>query len=243
MVSDLAETPNKSAAFNYTIDFGQGESVTSFEVTSAIATGTNVIRVTFPEAVRGGAVANSATDVSNYTLAGKPLPTGTTITLDSEQKVATITLPATDSVSKDDDFAVFTASNIKNTAGTKTSKTFTDTVEVKDNTAPVLRSAKALDNKTLELTYSEAIDLGGTDVGLDFSILEGSTAVTLAADELKAAPVSGFPTKIRLTIDSTTTLDLAKNITIETKASTLIKDVSDAGNTQKAGIKVTVQKP
>lgn len=203
LVKDLSEAGNKSAAFNYTVDFGQGQSVTEFDVTSAAATSNNVIKVTYPEAVKGGAVANSATDITNYTLAGKPLAAGTSITLDADQKVATITLPA-DSVSKDDQAAIFTVANVKNTAGTKTVKSYTGTVDVKDNVAPVLDSAKVLDNKTIELTYSEAIqiDAAGTNknLGDSFVIKQGDTVLSLANAELTGTVASGFDKKLVLTI-------------------------------------------
>ena len=158
LVSDQAETANKSDAFNYTIDFGQAEVDSTFNLTSAEATD-NVISVTFPEAVKGGAVANSATDLANYTVAGKPLPAGTTITLDETQKVATITLPA-ETVEKTDQAVVFTAANIQSVTG-KSLNTYTGTVAVEDNVAPVVVSARVLDNKTIELTYSENVELTG----------------------------------------------------------------------------------
>lgn len=245
LVSDQAETANKSDAFNYTIDFGQAETETTFELTSANAV-KNVITVTFPEAVKGGAVANSATDLANYSLAGKPLAEGTTITLDSAQKVATITLPA-GSVEKTDQAAVFTVANIQSTSG-KTLKTYTKTVGVEDNVAPVLLSAKVLDDKSIELTYSENVDLIGSDVGADFTIMEGTTAINLEAKELKASKVSGFPTKIKITIDkavvdgASTTLDITKDITVETKASAIVVDKETTPNTQKSGVKVTASK-
>lgn len=213
-VSDQAEVANKTAAFNYNVDFGQGVTQTEFEVTSAVVTNdasvnlttpsSNIIKVTFPEVVKGGGVANSATDIANYSLGGKPLPVGTTITLDSDQKVATITL-ADDSISKDDVASIFTASNIKNTAGTKTLKSYKGTVKVADNIKPVLESAKVLDNQTIELTYSEAIAAfsADTDVKTGFVIKNGSTeAITFASgDTLKANKVSGFDKKITIKLD------------------------------------------
>ncbi|MBO0603167.1 S-layer homology domain-containing protein [Sporosarcina sp. E16_3] len=245
LVTDQAETANKSDAFNYTIDFGQAETATTFELTSANAV-KNVITVTFPEAVKGGAVANSATDLANYSLAGKPLAAGTTITLDNAQKVATITLPA-ESVEKTDQAAVFTVANIQSTSG-KTLKTYTKTVGVEDNVAPVLLSAKVLDDKSIELTYSENVDLNGSEVGADFTLIQGSTAINLDAKELLASKVSGFPTKIKITIDKTladgapTTLDITKDITVETKLSAVVIDKEATPNTQKVGVKVTATK-
>lgn len=180
LVTDLAEAGNKSAAFNYTIDFGQGQQATEFELSKAEAT-KNVITVTFPEAVKGGAVAGSATDVANYTLGGKPLPTGTTITLDKDQKVATITLPA-ESIDKDDKAAVFTVANVKNTAGTKTLKSYVGTVGVNDNVAPKLQSAQLLaDGKTFVLTYNENVAgiIAADDVKTAFKFTEDGKDVTL----------------------------------------------------------------
>lgn len=244
LVSDRAETVNKSDAFNYTIDFGQAEVETTFDLTSAKAVG-KVITVIFPEAVKGGAVANSATDLANYTVAGKPLPVGTVITLDAAQKVATITLPA-ESVEKTDQAVVFTASNIQSTTG-KTLKTYTGTVAVEDNVAPMLVSAKVLDNKSIELTYSESIDLTDVNVGADFTILEGTTAVTLNANQLKASKVAGFPTKVKITIakgtgETATTLDVTKAISVKTNTTETanVKDIQ--GNKQKVGVEVNVTK-
>ncbi len=189
LVTDLSEAGNKSAAFNYTIDFGKGSQATEFELDSKNATSAsnNVITVKFPEAVKGGAVAGSATDVANYTLAGKPLPTGTTITLNKAQDTATITLPA-ESIVKNDQAAVFTVANVKNTAGTKTLKTYTGTVEVKDNVAPKLQSAQLLaDGKTFVLTYDENLssDLTG-DVASAFKFTEDGKEVTVSGAVIKS---------------------------------------------------------
>lgn len=198
LVTDQAETPNKSDAFNYTIDFGAGAS--TFELKTATATG-NVITVDFDKAVKGGAVANSATDLNNYSLAGKPLPAGTTIVLNPAQTVATITLPAEESVEKTDAAAVFTVTNVQAVSG-EVVKSYTGTVSVVDNFKPVLQSAKVLDNKTIELTYSENIKLSAIDalVGDEFKVLEGSNELTLADNELKANAVSGFANKVRITV-------------------------------------------
>ncbi|GEL04678.1 hypothetical protein [Rummeliibacillus stabekisii] len=179
LVTDLSEAGNKSAAFNYTIDFGQGQQATEFELesTKLPSATNNVITVTFKEAVKGGAVAGSATDVANYTLGGKPLPTGTTITLDKDQKVATIKLPA-ESIAKDDKAAVFTVANVKNTAGTKTLKSYAGTVDVKDNVAPKLQSAQLLaDGKTFVLTYDENLK-STSDIEGAFKFTEDAKDVT-----------------------------------------------------------------
>ena len=249
LVADQAETANKSEAFNYTIDFGQLETATTFEVKSATAI-KNVISVTFKEAVKGGAVANSATDIANYTLAGKPLAAGTTITLNDAQTEATITLPA-EAIEKDDQAAIFTVANIQSTTG-KTLRTYTGTVAVEDNVAPVLVSAKVLDNKTIELTYSENIKLTDAnkdlfEVGDDFIITVGTTPLALDAAHLKAESVAGFPAKVKITLAKETgttavTLDLTKDITVKTQKATIANVTDVQGNIQKVGVEVKATK-
>lgn len=201
IVSDLAQTPNKNAAFNMTLDFGT-TSATTFDVTSvANAGGNNVFTVTFPEAVKGGGVANSATDIANYTLSGKPLPTGTAIVLNGAQLQATITLPTAAAVTKDDGTAVFTAANIQNTSGTKTCTTFSGTVAVKDNTAPVLQTASFVDGRNIKLTYNEDMSalLSNTTVSTEFSIYQdgGTTPITTV---LNATRSTGINSQVMLTL-------------------------------------------
>ena len=85
---------------------------------------------------------------------------------------------------------------------------------------PVLVSARVLDNKTIELTYSENVELTGAndnvfEVGNDFIITNGTTALALEAVELKANAVSGVDNKLTISIEkgsenTTTTLDLNK---------------------------------
>ncbi|MBC8590190.1 hypothetical protein [Wansuia hejianensis] len=159
LVTDQSEAGNKSAAFNYTINFGDAKADTEFEVSTAIG-GTNVITVTFDEGVKGGAVAGSATDLANYTLGGKPLPEGTTITLDGTQKEAVITLPK-GSIEKTDPAVVFTVANVKNLNGTKTLKSYSATVELEDNTAPTVVEAPVHNAtaKTISYKFNEEIQL------------------------------------------------------------------------------------
>lgn len=201
-VSDLAETANTSAAFTSTVDFGAAPTgefkIDPSDVTSS-KNKNNTITVNYKQVVKGGAVAGSATDVNNYTLGGKALPQGTIITLSADQKQAIIDLPHTESVATSDK-AIFTISGVQNVAGTTISPV-TTTVDVVDNVAPVLESAKVLDNKTIELTYSENIAaLTNADVFDSFKIVNGTTAIPLAKGELVADSVSGFGKKVKVTI-------------------------------------------
>ncbi|RDU37546.1 S-layer protein [Neobacillus piezotolerans] len=187
LVQDQAETANSSDAFNYNIDFGTGATTFSLPANPVSSTG-NTITVEFGRTVKGGAVANSATDPANYTLAGQPLPAGTTIYLDVDQDTATITLPA-GSVAKSDTHAVFTVANIMSLNGALLN-TYTGTVAVTDNTKPELNSAVLNADGTVTLGFSEALTVGPDKDDLKL-VLNGSqvnvaaynvTAVTAGAD-------------------------------------------------------------
>ncbi|MED4885139.1 S-layer homology domain-containing protein [Bacillus smithii] len=154
LVTDQSEAGNKSDAFNYTIDFGAG--ATTFDLSSVDAEN-NVITVDFGRAVKGGAVANSATDLANYTLGGKPLPEGTKIVLNETQDKATITLPS-ESIEKTDPNAVFTVANVKS-LNNELLNSYKGTVSVVDNVKPVLNSASLTSDNKLLIGFSETLDV------------------------------------------------------------------------------------
>lgn len=204
-VTDTSLALNASNPYATILDFGaetvSGDyTIQAGDVTTTYKGNDTVITVNFPEAVKGGLVAGSATDVSRYTLNGKALPEGTTITLDATQKKATITLPS-QSIEKADTAAIFTINGVQTLTG-KVNQSFTKTIEVKDNMDPVLLSAKVLDNTTIELTFNEdMVQLSGTaNVGDEFKILQGTTALSLADTELVASSIAGYPKKVKLSI-------------------------------------------
>lgn len=189
-VVDKAITPNKSVATSTIVDFGKADASTTFDVTKAEIKSTNVITVTYPKAVVGGSFAGSATSLDRYTLNGKALPAGTKITLDSEQKVATITLPV-GTIATTDDAAVFQISGVKALTG-ETNKFFTTTLKVTDNVAPVLTSAQVLaDGQTFVLTYDENLGNVGSNLGNEFKITVDGKDVTLKDDEFAKVSTNG----------------------------------------------------
>lgn len=190
LVSDQAQTANTSAAFNHTFDFGAANAGT-FTLTSAAATGsnTNVIAVNFGKAVKGGAVANSATDVANYSLGGKPLPAGTSITLDGTQNIATITLPA-ESIVKTDATTIFTVANVVALDGSKLNS-YNGTVQTSDNVKPVLSSALLNSDDTLTVGFSEAL-AGVAPVQADFVVTLNGTDVPLSATNATVTAGTGL---------------------------------------------------
>jgi hypothetical protein len=248
--TDLALSANDSRAFTGTLDFGTTQSSGTFELIDGnggtdgeVTESGNVITVTFPEAVKGGAVTGSATDVNNYSINGKPLPVGTTITLDGTQTVATITI-ADESITTGDAAAVFTINNVQSLTN-KTIKPVTTTTVVTDNVDPVLTSARVLDNNSIELTYSENLaTVTGANVGLEFVVYEGTTAKNVADLDVTANSVTGFGNKVVIDL-TTATLDLTKEISVKTLVDGTVanRDVKDGSlNAHKGNVKVVASK-
>ena len=234
LVTDLALAANTSAAFNMTFDFGTAKTSTEFEMASnAIATSADTITVTFPEAVKGGAVAGSATDVANYTLDGKAL-TDATITISDDNKVATIKF-AEGTITADNNTAVIKVSNVQNLAGTKTVKAYEQTIAVQDTKAPELTSAVIIDNQTIELTYNEAIQPGNAFAS-DFSLIVDGT---VAAQTLSTATVvAGKDNTLRVTLSAPINFSLVDTVSVKAIGNASVKDTGVRANGQKLNIEV-----
>ena len=246
LVDDQAETANSSAAFQYNYNFGTQPSGTGkFDLASAASTSasSNVIVVDYGTAVVGGNVANSATALSTYTLNGKALPAGTTITLNGAKQIATITLPA-DSIATTDGTAVFTVTGVKSLTG-DTLNQHIGTVQVADNTSPVLKSADSFGNNIV-LTFSEALGATAADATIaevlaNYKITSGTDTVVEGNGAATATLVSGNDKQVQITFSDVTDtkFDSSKTIAVETLSA---GDLTDANNIAvKALVKVTAE--
>ena len=235
LVTDLALAANKSDAFNMTFDFGTAKTSTEFEMAAGAfdTTTADTIKVTFPEAVKGGAVAGSATDLANYTLDGKAL-TGATITISADNKVATIKL-AEGTITADNKTAVMKVSNVQNLAGTKTVKAYEQTIAVQDTKAPELTSAVIVDNQTIELTYNEAVQFGGTFAS-DFSLIVDGQVSTVALSN--AAVVAGKENTLRVTLSAPINFSLVDTVAVKVIDNASVTDKGERKNAQKLNIEV-----
>ncbi|WP_342533872.1 Ig-like domain-containing protein [Lysinibacillus sp. FSL K6-0057] len=147
---------------------------------------------------------------------GKFFINGTQISSDADIKFTStanttisITLPTSESV-KYTGASSFSATGVTLDSAKPLNAPY-GTVTLADNSAPVLQSARLIDNKTIELTYDEAIGtLSSAQVGDEFIIKQGGTTLTLAAAEITAGNVAGFDNKVLLTV--------AKNNTTTTAA-------------------------
>jgi hypothetical protein len=245
LVTDTAQNPNSSTSFSKTLDMTVAASaeVVTLAANAVAVDGTDpkhTFTVTYPQAVKGGAVAGSATDRLNYSINGMVLPEGTLITLNGTQTVATIVLP-TGSIATSDGNALFRVNNVQTVLRGTTITPHLQQVAITDNTKPVLLSARMIDNVTIELTYNENMkSLSSVDVSAAFTIKQDDVILVLGTGEtLVASSVPGYDKKIRIVLGGTT-FDLDADITVKALNSSAVQDV--AQNNQTANTVVDVVK-
>lgn len=229
-------TPATTQVVNLTAAAAPAATTFSIVQGNVVASNTtaNDITVTYPGIVKGGAVAGSATDPSNYTINGAPLPAGTTLYLNADRNTVTIDLPNNNVIAASDATAIFRVTNVQLENGA-TITPFTGTVAIVDNTRPVLVAARVLSSTTIELTYSENVNIAAGDVGDDIGVAVNGAALTLADNQATVNTIPGFLNRIVLTVPSANFA--SGTITVNTKASAAINDV--VGNAQTAGTTVT----
>jgi hypothetical protein len=241
IVTDKSFAANTNAAFSFTVNFGTAAAAGStFEVAtidgSQVTSTTHTVIVTFAEEVVGGANAGSATDASNYTINGSVLPTGTTITLNSAKKIATITIPD-GSFATSDSAAVFTVAGIKATSG-KSLVAKTTTFAIRDTQDPKLVSARLLANDKIELTYDSNV-LPGTASASNFVLKAGDNTLTPQISVAQqSSTIDGYAKKLVLTLGTAIT-NTSDALTIKTVAGGVV-DTSNNSNPQAADITVTI---
>lgn len=251
-VTDNAHGSNKSNAQTVTVNFGTAAEafvIPASNITSTAAT--NVIKVDFGQAVKGGSVAGSATDRNNYKLDGKVLPEGTSIVLNAAGTEATITLPSKNSV-KVTGATPFAVEGVKN-SNNVTNTTVAKAVNLTDNTAPELTKvtfdsydATTLGSEvaTFTLEFDEAVKAYASDTAITNEIalkVDGQT-VTLSAATVTVKSVAGFDNKYTLTINDLA-IDTIKPVTITTVAKSSSPVITDKeGNDKKDKVSFTVTK-
>ena len=201
LANDKSSATLASAAYTGSLVFAASTTTSTFAITSVDdTTSNNKLVVNFGTAVKGGAVAGSATLASAYTLNGAALPDGTTITLDSNQQYATITLGK---VTTTDPAAILVVNGVQTTSGALTNAPYVATVHIYDNVAPTLTAAavqSATDTKmVVRLTYSEAMAaLSDTNVATAYAFTLGGA--TLTPTTVTATRVANYPTMVDVTI-------------------------------------------
>ncbi|RIX51065.1 hypothetical protein D3P08_18480 [Paenibacillus nanensis] len=239
LVTDTSEAANKSDAFNYTLDLGAGSTTfslpanpitvtTSFDADAKVVK--QVLTVNFGAGVKGGAVANSATDLNNYTIAGKPLPAGTIITLNGTQDVATITLPA-GSIAKTDANAVVTVSNILSLNGAALNS-YVGTIGVTDNTKAKLTSAVLNSDGSLTVGFDEALDAAPGLQNTDLKVSVNGSALNPAQVQVDLIPAGADAGKYLVRVET------LLEVNADTTQNFTYVDVDNSGTFTTGDIKV-----
>ncbi|WP_342533887.1 Ig-like domain-containing protein [Lysinibacillus sp. FSL K6-0057] len=184
-VTDASYAANKSAGFSTPVNI-TGSATVKPTLTSAVANATNEITVTYATTkVKGGNVAGSATDASNYKLNGKALPTGTVLTIDGANQVVKIQLPAGSIDASTTQ--ILTISGVQALGATATIDTLNTTVTLTDTKAPVITGAAVNASGNLVLTFSENVVGAGapaatTPVDGDFIVAINGAALAAGTD-------------------------------------------------------------
>ena len=245
-VIDGALVANKSVKYGFSVTINDivPPAQTTFAIKSVDNTAKNTIVVDYGTkvAVIGE---GSALNPSAYTVNGVSLPADTKISLvgtatdPGYQTMVQIELPE-GFVKANDEKAGFRITGIKSLEG-KTSEAKFVTVDIKDNTAPELKTIVATDLKKLTLTYSEAVSIN------KFLAAPEVTLANVINDELKLVDSKGATVtfsaaevtldgKIVLTVEDATAVKSVSTV----KLSNTEANILDTNNVaQKAEITVS----
>lgn len=195
-VQDLSTQQNKNVAAVTTVkvdgssDTSKPTVALSTNAASAVVAATNQtsgskIVLTMKDNV--GLDLDTVQNVTNYLLNGKPLPSGSYITIahnaGSNSSAATdieVTLNIPEkSIVKDDNYTL-NVNNIKDKAGNVANPFVQNNVALKDDISPELTKAEISSNGLLVLSFSEAVNGVAAGTGADFQFTINGTKVVVA---------------------------------------------------------------
>jgi len=165
-------------------------------------------------------VSTSALQVSNYTLGGKALPSGTVLQyVDGTQKVR-FTLP--EGSIKANGTYILKATNVVDTAGnTLKGGDEVASLTLKENVSPTASSLTLLDSKNISVSFTENISNAVP------------TGVTLKINGATITPANSQVTNGKLVLTTTNDFALTDNVSVEFKSTNL---ADSNGNTVKDGV-------
>ncbi|MDW0108866.1 S-layer homology domain-containing protein [Sporosarcina aquimarina] len=189
----------------------------------------NKLIVTFDQAVDGA----SAVNKENYTIDGATIKDVTLLPVAESGKQQAV-LNLTPGSSTFNGERAMTIKNIKALGSTKTMDTWSGTVNLKENIAPTVETAKLTDTKEITLTFTEAVNGAAAN---DFEVLvEGQSMATPL--KVNAAVENGTKKAIIKLDAAITTEQINKGITLKPVETMDIKDVN--GNMLSVPANITV---
>lgn len=172
---------------------------------------------------------DSAKSATNYLLGGNSLPAGTSLEINDDKKIVTITLP--EGTAPSTTKYTITASGVKDLADNDMVP-YSNTVTIRDNKKPELMEA-SLGNNNIKLTFSEDVIL--PDSGQTSLDIINAAGQKLPATEYTVGRGANNKELILTLVD---TKLLKEKTSIQTTSSATIKD--EFSNTIKAGITKTI---
>lgn len=218
LVTDLASTPNNSAATTDSVSLTRGSNTdtTAPEVTTVTnGTDNNTVLVNFNEKLDVA----SANNASNYSIEGV---TVTKAVLTANTTTATVKLTlAAGSVTANGDRNL-TVQNVKDAAN-NVIKTVTKPVTLTENVAPVVASAKLTNTDEVTLTFSEAVANVTAD---DFELFVGTESTARALDGTTPITIVD-PKTLKVKVGTAfTAADLTSGIVVKPSATIDVEDAN-----------------
>lgn len=210
-VTDLADNVTANT-ITFNVATGTFETVPE-TITDSLVFGTTPVVVTDNQVFTveyAADVTATALTAANYTLGGKELPTGTQLQFIDGTKKVRFTLPE-GSITVNGNY-VLEVQNIVDTKGNtlKDGKATTQ-IALKENIAPVASTITAVDSKTFNVNFTEAIAKQDTVTG-----------VTVKIAGLTVEPASVAVTDGKLTVTTQKDFTLADSIVVEFQATNLV---------------------
>lgn len=191
----------------------------------------NKVIVTFDKSVDGA----TAVDKANYSISKAAIESVTLLPVneDGTQQAVLNLLPGSNNFNGDH---AITIQNIKALGSTKTMDTWNNVINMKDNLAPTVQSAKLTDTKEITLTFSEAVTSGDK---MDFEILVDGKSMTTAL-KVNAQMMQDTKKAVIALDDAFTTDQINKGITLKPVDTMDIRDVN--GNMLSVPANITITK-
>ncbi|MBE2909173.1 S-layer homology domain-containing protein, partial [Anoxybacillus flavithermus] len=242
-VKDLSSQQNSNALATLTADVSAGAivgkdtaapSITSISGVAAVkATSTgNQIKFAIQDQANAGETASgvdftTVADVNNYRLDGAPLPAGSYVTVAGAAPSYTVTIQMPfGAISKDKDNYALNINGIKDKAGNVITPVAVNTVSLKDDVKPELKTATLNAGGTVSLGFSEdVVPVVAAKSVLDFTVeLNGATLTkptdapaTALAYELvdgTGADAGKYVLRVKVSKETRTVASAATGITI-----------------------------
>ncbi len=225
------ESASEIAAESARVSFKRGEdgtpaNVAVVGVTSVIqGTDNDKVEVEFDKAVDGA----SATNLSNYSIAGASIGSITLLPVDQLTSTQTVVLNLVNGSNGFTGVRNITINNVKALGSTVSmAPYFTNQVSLNENVKPLITSAKLTATNEVTVTFSEAV-INASQGTNDFELYIGGVKVS-TNDEITTPVIAapGATSAVLMLEDNVTAEDIAKGLVI--KAANTIDAVDAAGN-------------